>query len=143
MSVIRMLLLSILIVSLAAIGCSKSSTSEASSESSSNSSSSSSGSSSASSGNTAYINDVRDYTAEWVLSGGDPAAFKRRVSEIATKGGITDWEQDEATYTGIGRGLKKAGLSGDRLTQVSTELSGSDPQRAEWVKKGYDAEKIK
>jgi hypothetical protein len=140
MPAIRFLLLIALIAGLAATGCSKSSTSEASSESSSKSSASSSGSSSKSSGPSGYVRDVRDYTAEWVLSGGDEGAFKRRVAEIAKKDGITDWEQDESTYRGIGRGLKKAGLSGQRFSDVSLKLAASDPQRTQWIQKGFDDE---
>jgi hypothetical protein len=140
MPAIRILLLLVVIAGLTATGCSKSSTSQASSESSSKSSASSSGSSSPSSREAAYVRDVRDFTAEWVLSGGDEGAFKRRVAEIAKKDGITDWEQDESTYRGIGRGLKKAGLSGQRYSDVSATLTGFDPQRTQWIQKGFDAE---
>ncbi len=140
MSTIRVLLLFVLIAGLSSTGCSKSSTSEASSESSSGSSASSSGSSSPSSGEAGYVIDVRDFTTEWVLSGGDAGAFKRRVTDIAKQDGITDWEQDEGTYRGIGRGLKKAGLSGQRYSDVAANLAGSDPQRTQWIQKGFDAE---
>ena len=140
MSTFRVLILISLIAAFSVTGCSKSSTSEASSESSSESSASSSGSSSKSSGGPAYVGDIRDFTAEWVLSGGDMGAFKRRVAEIAEQGGVTDWEQDEGSYRGIGGGLKKAGLTGQRYTDVSVNIAGSDPQRAEWIQKGYDAE---
>ena len=75
-----------------------------------------------------------------MLSGGDAGAFKRRVTEIAKQDGITDWEQDEGTYRGIGRGLKKAGLSGQRYSDVAANLAGSDPQRTQWIQKGFDAE---
>jgi hypothetical protein len=143
MPTIRVLLLFVLIAGLSSTGCFKSSTSQASSESSSKSSASSSGSSSPSSGESAYVIDVRDFTAEWALSGGDAGAFKRRVTEIAKEDGITDWEQDEGTYRGIGRGLKKAGLSGKRYSEVSAELAGSDPQRTQWIQDGFDAEKKK
>ncbi len=140
MPTIRVLLLFVLIAGLSSTGCSKSSTSEASSESSSGSSASSSGSSSPSSGEAGYVIDVRDFTTEWVLSGGDAGAFKRRVTDIAKQDGITDWEQDEGTYRGIGRGLKKAGLSGQRYSDVAANLAGSDPQRTQWIQKGFDAE---
>ncbi len=75
-----------------------------------------------------------------MLSGGEVGAFKRRVAEIAKQDGITDWEQDEGTYRGIGRGLKKAGLSGQRFSDVSANLAGSDPKRTQWIQKGFDAE---
>jgi len=150
MSPTRHALLCLAIAALAtsATGCIfKSSTSQASSESSSASSSglsrsltSPSRSSSPSSREADYALDIRDYTAEWVLSGGDNDSFERRISQIAKEDGITDWRQDDSTYRGIGRGLKKAGLKGDRYKDVAAQLGGSDPQRMQWIQKGYDAE---
>ena len=143
---IRLLFVSLVCVTATAgFGCFKSSTSQASSESSSRSSSvssrSSSGSSSASSREGPYITDVRDYTSEWVLSGGDAEAFRRGVSAIAEKDGITNWEQDDATYEAIGRGLKKSGARGDRYQQLKSTLGGSDAKAATWIQQGYDKEK--
>ena len=147
MPTIRTLLALASIALLIGVGCSKSSTSQASSESSSDSSASSSRSSASSSASSSpssregpYVRDLRDYTAEWVLSGGDVATFKRRVGEIAASDGITDWERDDATFEGIGRGLKKAGLSGRRYDDVAAKLGGANPQRSQWIRKGYDAE---
>jgi hypothetical protein len=127
--------------------CVKSSTSQGSSESSSDSSASSSrssasvsGSSSASSREGPYERDVRAYTAQFVLSGGDMPSFQRKLGEIAKDHGITDWEQDEATYEGIGRGLKKAGISGPRLEQLKQEMAGPNPKSSGWIQAGYDAE---
>ena len=122
----------------AAIGCFKSSTSQASSESSSNSSSSSSGSSS---GPSRYVKDVRDYTQQFVLSGGEMSSFTQGIAKIAEKRGVTNWEQDEETYEGIGRGLKKTGVSGQRLEGLKTEFSGTNTNAPKWIQKGYDSEK--
>ena len=123
---------------LASSGCSKSSTSQASSESSSGSSASSSGSSS---GPSRYVRDVRDYTQQFVLSGGDLATFRSGIASIAEKRGVTNWEQDKETYEGIGRGLKKTGVSGQRYEQLKRELSGANSQSPAWIQKGYDSEK--
>jgi hypothetical protein len=126
-------------------GCSKSSTSQASSESSSRSSTSStssSGSSGSSSGPSRYERDVRDYTEQFVLSGGDFGSFRLQLGKIAEKHGVTNWEQDRDTFEGIGRGLKKARVSGERLDQLEKELtSGANAQAPEWLRKGYKDEK--
>ncbi|HME70396.1 MAG TPA: putative lipoprotein, partial [Myxococcota bacterium] len=60
-------------------------------------------SSSDSSGNSqaAYREDVRDYTASYVRSGGDFDAFERKIGSVAAKHGITDWELDNNTYLAI------------------------------------------
>lgn len=128
---------------LAGTGCSKSSTSQASSESSSDSSrssSGSSGSSSRSSGNAAYIGDVRDTTEKWVLSGSDADAFQRDLAKTAEDNGITDWQSDQATYEGIGRGLKRSRVSGARQDQLKQALTQGNTQYMQWVQKGFDSE---
>jgi hypothetical protein len=128
-------------LALLATGCIfKSSTLQASSESSSGSSASSSSSSRSSSGPSAYTRDVKTYTTEWVLSGGDVEAFRRGLGEIAKRRGITDWENDQQTYDGIGRGLKKSGVSGTRLNQLKAQLAGPNPQAGSWIQQGYDSE---
>jgi len=134
------LLLALCLVCLLATACSKSSTSEASSESSSNSSSSSSGSSSGPSG---YVKDVRDYTQQFVLSGGDLSTFSSGIGSIAQKRGVTNWEQDEETFEGIGRGLKQSGVSGQRFEQLKQRFGETSPNASAWIQKGYDSEKKK
>lgn len=119
------------------VGCSIS----ASSKSSSDSSASSSGSSSPESKETQYRNDVRDFTASYVKSGGRVEDFKRRLGDLAKERGITDWEENMATYEGIGRGLGKAKVSQVELDTYTANLSGGDPKKAKAIKDGFDAEK--
>ena len=107
-----------------------------SSDSSSASSASSSGSS-GSSGESAYKRDVRDYTAQWLKSGGNVEEFNRELGKIAKKRGITNWEQDEDTYIGIGRGLEAVGVEGARVQSLKMQLGGSDPQRMQWIDDGF------
>ncbi|MDJ0851779.1 MAG: putative lipoprotein [Myxococcota bacterium] len=129
---------------LASAGCSKSSTSQASSESSSDSSrgsSKSSRSSSGSSGKASYVGDVRDATREWALGGTDSASFKRELAQIAESAGITDWESDEDTYEGIGRGLKRTGVKGARLEELKRDLGRGNAQHMQWIQKGFDRER--
>lgn len=136
----------VLIVSfslLAGGGCFKSSTLEASSQSSSDSSASSSRSSSSSSPGarrSAYAQAVRDYTTQFVLTGGDFSDFQAGLAPVAKEHGVSDWEGDSATWEGIGRGLKKSGVSGQRLTSLEDQLSGGDAQKIEWIRRGYARE---
>ena len=116
-------------------GCSIS----ASSRSSSESSESSSGSSSPESKETQYRNDVRDFTASYVKSGGRIEDFRRRLGDLAKERGITDWEQNLLTYEGIGRGLGKAKVSQVELDTYTSNLAGSDPAKAKAIKDGYAA----
>jgi hypothetical protein len=132
------LVLSVLAVILLALqGCSFS----ASSESSSDSSASSSASSSPPSKEALYRDDVRDYTAAYVKSGGNIADFNAKVSQLAQARGITNWEENMATYEGIGQGLAKAGVSGVAYDTYVTNLSRGDPAKADAIRKGYQSGK--
>ena len=53
---------------------------------------------------------------------------------------MSDWERDQATYVGIGRGLSKAKVKGAALEQFKLDLAGSNPQYMSWIKDGYDTE---
>lgn len=131
-------------------GVFKSSTTQASVESSSDSSAagfrsssspfrwSSDSSSPAGASSAAYQRDVTDYTAKVVASEADVQAFQRDLSAIAEGHGVTDWEQDEATYLAIGRGLAKAGLSEQRSRDFASRLSNHDESRLALVKSGYE-----
>ena len=104
-------------------------------------SSASSGSSSASSAarGEAYRNDVRDYTAAYIQSGGEYANFSRGLGIIASKHGVSDWESDNDTWIGIGQGLKKAGVTTAQLAVWKTNLTNGDAQKASAMQKGYDS----
>ena len=122
------------------LGCSFSASSRSSSESSSESSASSSASSSPSAREGQYRNDVRDYTASYVKSGGRIEDFKKRLGELAKERDITNWEENLATYEGIGRGLGRAKATSPELQAYTTNLAGADAKKAEAIKKGYEAE---
>jgi hypothetical protein len=135
----------------AGCGVFKSSTTQASVESSSKSSAASSRSSSSPfrwssdssspAGDTpsAYQRDVTDYTAKFAASDGDVQSFQRDLSAIAEDHGVTDWEQDDATYLAIGSGLAKAGVSGERYQLLSVELSNQNQSQLTLVNSGYKA----
>ncbi len=136
---------------LAGCGVFKSSTTQASVESSSKSSAASSRSSSspfrwssdssspAGDTSSAYQRDVTDYTAKFAVSDGNPQSFQRDLSAIAEDHGVTNWEQDDDTYLAIGRGLAKAGVSGERYQLLSVELSNQNQSHLSLVNSGYKA----
>jgi len=140
-SSLRLVLATVLLCApLLAQGCSLSASSQSSSESSASSSESSS---SSSPGNKAqkYMEDVRDYTASFVKSGGRIEDFKVRLGEIAKQHEITNWEENLVTYEGIGRGLGKAKASQVEVDTYTANLAGGDARKADAIKRGYDAEK--
>ena len=127
-------LLAVLVVGLFA--CSFSDSSESISKSVSSPFKSSSDSSGDS--HLAYQEDVRDYTAAYIRSGGDYDTFERKIGGVAAKYGITDWELDTRTYVAIGQGLRKGGLKPIQLAVWKSNLVHDDLSRADLIQKGYD-----
>ena len=132
----RPLALALAVSVVAVSACSFSDSSESISKSVSSpfkSSSDSSGDSQA-----AYQEDVRDYTAAYVRSGGQFDAFERKIGSVAAQHGITDWELNQGTYLAIGQGLRKGGLKPIELAAWKSNLARDDLSRAELIQKGYD-----
>jgi hypothetical protein len=125
-------------------GCSFSESSKSSSKSSESSSdilsSPFTSSSASSSPENAYREEVKDFTASYLKSGGDAARLEQEVGKIAEKRGISDWESNEATYVGIGKGLHKAGLKQTELEGYKASLADNE-QQAAWIQDGYDQRK--
>src|SRR5215813_12345056 len=112
-----------------------------SSESSSDSSESSSKSSSPGSAETQYKNDVREYTAAYMKTGGQFDAYRRGLGDIAKKHTITNWEDNTVTYEGIGEGLGEAKASDLQFKAYMDGLAGQDASKRAAMQKGYDAKK--
>ena len=122
-------------------GCFKSSTLQGSSEGSSKSVSSPFRSSSKSSSSKESVDeDVAEATRSWTLAGGDVAGLQRDISRLAADAGISDWENRRSTWEGVGRGLKRAGVSGERLDDLKTDLVGGDEEQKQWIAAGYQSE---
>ena len=131
----------VLIMSIAINGCSFS----YSSKSISNSTSSVVSSASSVSGKTKrYLNAVADYTMAFIKSSppnADYNTFRKGLSEVAAKEGVTNWDQDSLTYMGIGKGLKKANVEGVAYETYKKNFAGGDANKMEEIQDGYDSEK--
>jgi hypothetical protein len=88
-----------------------------------------------------YQNDVSDYTEAYARSSSDLEGFRKGLASIAEKHGISNWEADEATYTGIGAGLAKAQVNETQLEVYKNNLSKGDDVKATAIQKGYDQNK--
>jgi hypothetical protein len=62
------------------------------------------------------------------------------ISRLAADAGISDWESRPSTWEGVGRGFKRAGVSGARLEDLKTDLAGGDEERKQWIAAGYKSE---
>ncbi len=129
----------LVMLALAVAGCSISASSGSISDSIGSSSKSISDSSASSSrgGDADYKNDVRDFTAAWAKSEGQYDAFQSELASLARKHGISDWENDEATWIGVGAGLRKGGVAGVPFETYKQNLTGGNADRMRWLQSGY------
>lgn len=89
-----------------------------------------------------YENEVSDYTMAYVKSSeaeADYSGFRKGLSDIAAKRGISNWDQESSTYIGIGKGLKKAGVSGIALETYKTNFANANEENIKNIQKGYDS----
>ena len=143
---IKPFLFPVLVAVILAQGCSFSYSSKSSSESSASSSKSSasliSSESSESSSMTEeeyYQEEIVDYTSAYLSKEQyDRDSFNRGISEIATDHGVTSWEQNDATFIAIGRGLKEAGLPDGVYQTYKSSMADSNPHLMGLIQKGYD-----
>ncbi len=119
------------------VGCSFS-TSARSASDSSDSSESSSRSSTSKERHSRYREDVRTYVAAHAHSPGGSGAFERQLGELAQRHGITNWEDDETTFVGIGEGLREAGVDEVLFETFKARFSRSDSLKIQAIQQGYD-----
>jgi hypothetical protein len=126
-----------LLVCVLSFGCSISTSSQSVSDSSA-SSESSSRSSTKLTKTGHYREDIRTYTAAYVRSGGSFDAFEKTVGDLARRHGVTNWEDDAATFAGIGQGLADAGVRDAELETFKATVSRSNTWRSQAIQQGYD-----
>jgi len=135
----NILLFTILSSVLAIQGCSFSTSSKSASDSSG--SLTSSGSSSDSQSNKKYTQEVSDYTMAYVKSSvanADYNSFAKGISDIASKAGISNWEQESSTYVAIGQGLKRAGTTGVTFDTYKSNFAHNNAANMKSIQQGYD-----
>ena len=127
------------------VGCSFSASSKSSSTSSRSSSASarssfnSSSSSSPGHEERAYQEDVRDYTAAYIQSGGNIDAFRKKLAQLAEEDGLSNWEANPVTYEAIGQGLADAGARQIQVDAFKENLCGGDPTKQKAMQDGFDS----
>lgn len=125
----------VLLLAFAVAGCSFSDSSVSISDSIGSSSDSSASSSRGR--DVGYQDDVRDFTAAWVKSGGQVDAFQSELASLARKHGVSDWENSKATWVGVGAGLRRGGVAGTPFETYRQNLTGGDSERIGWLQSGY------
>jgi hypothetical protein len=85
----------------------------------------------------AYEKDVSQLALTYAKSGGEIGAFRASISQLAKERGVTNWEADTATAVAIGRGVGQAGMQDAEFTGFSKQLFGSDLDKLNELRKGY------
>ena len=91
-------------------------------------------------GKEAYENDVADYTYAHVISSNQFDTFWKGLANVAERHGVTNWEAEDATYVGIGKGIRRAKLSQAQLEVIAKNLSGGDTKKIKLIQEGYNTE---
>jgi hypothetical protein len=70
----------------------------------------------------------------------DYNTFVKGLSDVAAKEGVTNWDQDSLTYTGIGKGLKRANVEGVAYETYKKNFARGDSKKMEEIQDGYESE---
>jgi hypothetical protein len=92
-------------------------------------------------GDNTYENDVQDFTVTYLRTNSSLAnqnAFMEGISDVASQNGIVDWEANPKTYRAIGKGLRKAKISGTQYDLYKRKFTGGDVGKMGDIQEGYD-----
>jgi hypothetical protein len=75
---------------------------------------------------TVYEEDVAAVTVLYVSREKTIDAYQRQITNIAKNHGISDWEQEQSTFIGMGKGLRRAGVSRNSISSLAYFRSVAD-----------------
>jgi hypothetical protein len=85
---------------------------------------------------------VRTYTAGYAKGGGQvDDAFQKQLAELAGRHGVSNWEDADATFQGLGEGLGQAGVGQLELDAYMEALARSDSNKRKAMQEGYNSKK--
>ena len=88
-----------------------------------------------------YENEVQDFTVTYLRTNAshtDQNGFMEGISDVASQNGIVDWEANPKTYRAIGKGLKKAKVSGSQYELYKRKFANGDTGKMDDIQEGYD-----
>lgn len=84
-----------------------------------------------------YEEDVAAATVLYVSREKSTDEYQRQVSSIARNHGVSDWEREETTFLAMGKGLRRARVSEDSISNLPYFRSIADGSNYSKVLKGY------
>ena len=85
----------------------------------------------------AYRQEIRDYTVAHAHSEEDVPGFRRGIGALAEERGIADWESDRPTVAAIGSGMQAAGMDSSEAQRFAARLFPDHEARVEVALLGY------
>ena len=86
---------------------------------------------------TVYEEDVAAVTVLYASREKNNEEYQRQISRIAGSHGIGDWEQEAATFEGMGMGLRRAGVDKNSIATMPYFSSLAGSAQFDLVMKGY------
>jgi hypothetical protein len=84
-----------------------------------------------------FVLAVASYTQAYVVSGGSQHMFFSGVAGLGQKRGISDWESDDDTLRGIGKGLGSTKIDPVQLAVYEKNWGNDDPAKVSLIRKGF------
>lgn len=87
-----------------------------------------------------YETEIQDFTVTYLRTNSSQAeqhAFMKGLSDVASQNGIVDWEANPKTYRGIGKGLRKAKISGIQYELYKKKFANGDSGKMDDIQEGY------
>lgn len=88
-----------------------------------------------------YENEIKDFTVTYLRTNSsytNQNSFMKGISDVASQNGIVDWEANPKTYRGIGKGLKKAKISGAQYQVYKKKFTDGDSDKMDDIQEGYE-----
>ena len=90
----------------------------------------------------AYLRDIRDFTAAQLKRSDDLDEFRKQLSKVAKKHGVTDWEARASTWVGIGEGIETAGMPTTQAQATIDMLANGHADWASAMRRGYSSAQV-
>ena len=90
----------------------------------------------------AYLRDVRDFTAAQLKRSDNLDEFRKKLSKVAKKHGVTDWEARATTWVGIGEGVEAAGMPTTQAQATIDMLADGHSDWASAMRQGYKSAQV-
>ena len=84
-------------------------------------------------------NDVKQYTARAVRPNVDVDEYLRGVAAVCERQGVTNWEEHDAVYRGMGAGLAATSLDEAHALRFAGAVTGWDDARVAMVREAFAA----